>query len=81
MSYQNVKKCELIELIEEKERDIQNLHAQIDRLEKYAKYDESADELKAMHDSFIRAGFTESQAFTLLTTVVGSTLGKPALFG
>lgn len=81
MQYKNVKKCQLLEIIAEKERDIKDLHEQIDKLEKYTKYDESANELKAMHDSFVRSGFTEEQAFTLINTMVGSSLGKPTLFG
>ena len=70
------RKSELLELLEEKERDIKNLHDQIDNLEKYAKYDESASELKAMYDSFVNVGFSEQQAFILLTTAMDSTLRK-----
>lgn len=76
----NIKKAELLELLEEKERDIKNLHEQIDKLEKYAKYDEYADEIKAMYDGFVNAGFSESQAFILLTTIVENTLRKPSSF-
>lgn len=80
MPYSSIKKCELLELVEEKEQEIEDLHKQLDKLEQYAKYDESASELKAMHDSFVNAGFSEQQAFILLTTCIESTLGKPSLF-
>lgn len=80
MPYKSIKKCELLELMEEKEQEIEDLHKQLDKLEQYAKYDESASELKAMHDSFVNAGFSEQQSFILLTTCIESTLGKPSLF-
>lgn len=54
------------ELIEE----INKLREDLVRLEKYRKYDEGAEELKAIHDSYVRAGFTEEQAFTLLITAM-----------
>jgi len=43
------------ELLEE----IEALKADIEKLEKYRKCDEMADEVKAINDSFIRSGFTE----------------------
>ena len=52
------------ELIEE----INKLKEDLVKLEKYSQYDKCADEFKAIHDSFVRVGFTEEQAFTLLIT-------------
>lgn len=49
---------------------------QIDNLEKYSKYDEYASELKAMYDSFVNAGFSEQQAFILLTTAMDNAFRK-----
>lgn len=59
-------KEELLEQIKEKEMDISDLHAQIDKLEKYKQYEKSANEIKAMYDSFVNAGFSEDQAFTIM---------------
>lgn len=50
--------------------EIDGLKTELKRLEKYAKYDDTAEEMKAFHDSFVRAGFTEGQAFAIMTTVI-----------
>lgn len=50
--------------------EIDGLKTELKRLEKYAKYDDAAEEMKAFHDSFVRAGFTEDQAFAIVTTVI-----------
>lgn len=56
----------LKERIEKKKKEIEYLKERIEKLAKYEKYDESAAECYAMKDSFVRAGFTEEQAFTIL---------------
>lgn len=58
-------KNELLEEIEQKNEEIEVLKADIEKLEKYRKYDEMADEVKAINDIFIRSGFAEQQAFEL----------------
>ena len=60
-------KNELLEEIEQKNGEIEVLKADIEKLEKYRKYDEMADEVKAINDRFVRSGFTEQQAFELIT--------------
>lgn len=42
------------------------LKKEIEKLEKYKQYDEATAETKAFMDSFIRAGFTEEQAFDIV---------------
>lgn len=54
------------ELLEE----IKNLQTEIDKLDKYRKYEEAADEMRALYDSFVNAGFTEDQAFELMMTMI-----------
>lgn len=60
-------KAELIEEIKVKEAEIKELKKETERLKRYEEYDKAADELRALCDSFVRAGFSEQEAFTLLT--------------
>lgn len=39
---------------------------------KAEKYDEGATELKNLYDSYVRAGFTEEQAWELVTIMVSN---------
>lgn len=73
-------KNELFEEIEQKNEEIEVLKADIEKLEKYRKYDEMADEVKAINDSFVRSGFTEQQAFELTRGAVTAVAGRPTLF-
>lgn len=59
-------KEDLMDDIRRKNHEISELKEKVKNLERYEKYDEMADETKAIYDSFIRSGFTEDQAFTLL---------------
>lgn len=52
--------------INQKKKEIESLKERIEKLAKYEKYDESASECAAMKDSFVRAGFTDEQAFEIL---------------
>lgn len=52
--------------INQKKKEIESLKERIEKLAKYEKYDESASECAAMKDSFVRAGFTDEQAFKIL---------------
>ena len=74
-------KKELLELIKEKEKEVSELKEQAKKAEKYEQFDEAARDVKAMYDSIVNAGFSEDQAFTLINTSLGATLGKPSLFG
>lgn len=73
-------KNELIEEIEQKNGEIEVLKADIKKLEKYRKYDEMADEIKAINDSFVCSGFTERQAFELTKAALKAAAGRPTLF-
>lgn len=73
-------KNELLEEIEQKNEEIEVLKADIEKLEKYRKYDEMADEVKAINDSFVRSGFTEQQAFQMTSGMLVAQMGKPTLF-
>ena len=52
--------------INQKKKEIESLKEKISKLAEYEKYDASAANCAAMKDSFVRAGFTEEQAFTIL---------------
>lgn len=58
---------------------ISDLKSQVSRLEKNQKYDEVANEIFAIKDSFVRAGFTEEQAYNLLTISITASI-RPKLF-
>lgn len=73
-------KNELLEEIEQKNGEIEELKADIEKLKKYRKYDEMADGVKAINDSFVRNGFTEQQAFELTRGAVTAAAGRPTLF-
>lgn len=73
-------KNDLLEEIEQKNQEIEVLKSDIEKLEKYKKYDDMADEVKAINDSFVRSGFTESQAFELTKDLATAAAGKPTLF-
>ena len=73
-------KNELLEEIEQKNEEIEVLKADIEKLEKYRKYDEMADEIKAINDSFVHSGFTEQQEFELTRGAVTAVAGRPTLF-
>ena len=50
--------------------ELENLKKELTKLEKYRKYDDTADELYAIMDSFTRAGFTREEAFTMMMTAM-----------
>lgn len=56
----------MLEEIKQKNEEIEVLKDDVDKLEKYIKYDEMSGVLKAINDSFVRSGFTEQQAFELM---------------
>ena len=66
----NITKNELIEMIQVKEEEIEKLKGEVERLAKYEKYDEMADELYAMYESLKRSGFDDQMAFELFKTMV-----------
>jgi len=70
-------KNELMEEIEKKNEEIRSLKEEAKRLEKYKTYDDSAEELKVVMDSYIRAGFSEEQAFTLVQLLMSVSLRSP----
>lgn len=50
----------------ELESEIEALRQQIDNQARDEQFDKSAQDIKAVYDSFIRAGFTEEQAWEIV---------------
>jgi vacuolar-type H+-ATPase subunit I/STV1 len=60
----------LLEQIKEKEQELKELREEIKDLEKYKQYEQGANEIKAIHDAFMNAGFSNGQAFDLVKGVM-----------
>lgn len=65
---------ELIAEINYRREEIAELHKQISELERFEVYDNAAGEMKTIMDSFVRAGFTEDQAFEIMQKMTISLL-------
>ena len=61
--------------IRKKENEIDTLRKEIEKLEKYKRYDEATAEIKVIMDSFVRAGFTENQALDMVKTIFSVIFG------
>lgn len=70
-----ISKESLMREINEKVNEIDILKQEIERLDKEHQYDEGASEIKALMDSFIRAGFAEGQAFHMVMNMLTTMLG------
>ncbi|MFF5973691.1 hypothetical protein ACFY7C_19400 [Streptomyces sp. NPDC012769] len=51
-----------------------------DRMEA-AQIDEACEATRALHEAFVRAGFTDDQAFQLVKIQLAAALKKPGLLG
>lgn len=79
----NKTKADLMKEIKQKNSEIQELKEEIENLERYKQYADMANEMKAMQDNYVNAGFSEDQAFTLTLKaleVAGAMVAKPRLF-
>ena len=63
-------KQELLDELEAKEKDIENLHAEIDKLNQQKKRETAANELKELFDSYVNAGFSRFEALQLVSTIM-----------
>ena len=69
-SYGKTTKERLIEKLEEVEAERDRLKSDLEKLRKYEKYEEVADEMGAMKEAFVNSGFTEDQAFQVIITLL-----------
>lgn len=63
-------KEELINENAELKKQIRKNEKELVKLERYRQYSDAAGELRAAHESFVEAGFTDEQAFELLKLTV-----------
>lgn len=58
-------KTELLEEIKVKNEEIKGLKDEIVKLERYKTYEDMADDMGAIRESFIKAGFSKTESFTM----------------
>lgn len=63
---------QVMELHKKQTEEMKALEEQREEALKVEKYDEGATELKNLYDSYVRAGFTEEQAWELVTIMVSN---------
>ena len=63
-------KAELIEELEKKEADIIVLRKEIENLERYKQYEESANEMAALREAFRNSGFSVTESFEMVKLMV-----------
>lgn len=73
----NKTKTMLLEEIEAKNEEIKALKEEVKRVERYKQYEESANEIAALRDSFINAGFTKDEANSLLIVTLTNAMKNP----
>lgn len=66
----NKTKAELMEEINVRNKEIEKLNEEIKKLERYKVYQDGADELAAVRLSYIKAGFSEAEAFELTKMMI-----------
>lgn len=70
VNYGKTTKERLIEKLEEVEQERDRLKSDLEKLKKYEKYEEIADEMGAIRDAFVGSGFSEDQAFQMIITLL-----------
>ena len=70
---------ELMNEIETKNQEIKELKNDIQKLDRYKQYEDAANEVAAIRDSFVAAGFSKSEAFELLKAMTATAVGMQTL--
>lgn len=71
---------ELLKEIENKNNEIKELKKEAERLERYKEYEKGADELAAIRDSYINAGFSKTEAFEMTKLMLNLAAKTAKLF-
>ena len=74
----NKTKAELLEEIEAKNKEVKDLKVEVEKLERYTKYEDMADEIAAMREAFVNSGFSKSEAYDMTKSLF--TLAANQLF-
>lgn len=64
-------KAQLMEELEQKNSEIAALKKELERSANYEQYLDAAKETRSMVDAFVESGFTEEQAITIVTGLIG----------
>lgn len=72
ISVSKMTKAQMVEEIKCAHEHIREMEAKLEDLQKYEKYKDAADEIKAIHTALMDSGFTNEQAFDLLKTTMQS---------
>lgn len=67
---------ELLKEIETKNKEIKELKNDIAKLDRLKQYGDGANELVAVRDSFVDAGFSKVEAFELTKAMMNLSLGR-----
>lgn len=73
----NKTKAELLEELENLKQTVADKEKEIKNLERYKKYEEAADELKALHTAMMNSGFTNDQAFQIIMALIPGSINQP----
>ena len=68
----NKTKTELMEEIKNKNAEIKGLKKEIEKLDRYKVYEGAANEIAAVRDSFVAAGFSKAEAFALTNSMISA---------
>lgn len=66
-------KAQLLNEIADLNKEVERLNEETKRLERYAQYENAANEVYAMQKAFENSGFTREEAFKLISEMVSST--------
>ena len=71
---------ELLKEIESKNKEIRDLKKDVEKLDRYKAYADGADEVAALRDSYIKAGFSKTEAFEMTKLMMGFVFKNTNLF-
>lgn len=61
----NKTKAELLEEIEAKNKELKGLKEEVEKLERYKQYEGAANEIAAMREAFVNAGFSKTESYDM----------------
>ena len=71
---ENMTKKELLEVIDNKEKELVTLRERLVSVEELEVYNDVADKVKGMYDNLVNKGFKSSEAIEIVETMINSGL-------
>ena len=71
---ENMTKKELLEVIDNKEKELVTLRERLVSVEELEVYNDVADKVKGMYDNLVNKGFKSSEAIEIVETMIASGL-------